>query len=85
MVQRIFLMKKDGMSNAAIARALTAEQVPNPNYHRYLQGVIFTKRFSENMEQNSTCLFNSSNIFLEDALKKIYKFVVLSGNRYLCI
>ena len=34
-VQRIFLMKKDGMSNAAIARTLTAEQVPNPNYHRY--------------------------------------------------
>ena len=47
-VQRIFRMKKDGMSNAAIARTLTAEQIPNPNYHRYLQGVVFTKRFSEN-------------------------------------
>lgn len=47
-VQRIFQMKKDGMSNAAIARTLTAEQIPNPNYHRYLQGVVFTKRFSEN-------------------------------------
>lgn len=33
------------MSNAAIARTLTAEQIPNPNYHRYLQGVVFTKRF----------------------------------------
>ena len=41
-------MKKNGMSNAAIARTLTAEQIPNPNYHRYLQGVVFTKRFSEN-------------------------------------
>ena len=48
MVKRIFRMKKDGMSNAAIARTLTAEQIPNPNYHRYLQGVVFTKRFSEN-------------------------------------
>ena len=47
-VKRIFRMKKDGMSNAAIARTLTAEQIPNPNYHRYLQGVVFTKRFSEN-------------------------------------
>lgn len=47
-VQRIFQMKKDGMSNAAIARTLTVEQIPNPNYHRYLQGVVFTKRFSEN-------------------------------------
>lgn len=47
-VQRIFRMKKDGMSNAAIARTLTDEQIPNPNYHRYLQGVVFTKRFSEN-------------------------------------
>lgn len=47
-VQRIFQMKKDGMGNAAIARALTAEQIPNPNYHRYLQGVVSTKRFSEN-------------------------------------
>lgn len=47
-VRRIFRMKKDGMSNAAIARTLTAEQIPNPNYHRYLQGIIFAKRFSEN-------------------------------------
>lgn len=47
-VRRIFRMKKNGMSNAAIARTLTAEQIPNPNYHRYLQGVVFTKRFSEN-------------------------------------
>lgn len=44
-VRRIFRMKKNGMSNAAIARTLTAEQIPNPNYHRYLQGVVFTKRF----------------------------------------
>ena len=47
-VQRIFQMKKDGMSNNAIARVLTVEQIPSPNHHRYLQGVVFTKKFSEN-------------------------------------
>lgn len=47
-VQRIFQMKKDGMSNAGIARILSEEQVPNPNHHRYLQGIIYTARYAQN-------------------------------------
>ena len=47
-VQRIFQMKKDGMSNAGIARILSEEQIPNPNHHRYLQGIIYTARYAQN-------------------------------------
>jgi len=47
-VQRIFQMKKDGMSNAGIARILSEEKIPNPNHHRYLQGIVYTKRYAEN-------------------------------------
>lgn len=47
-VQRIFQMKKNGMSNAGIARILSEEKIPNPNHHRYLQGIIYTKRYAEN-------------------------------------
>ncbi len=47
-VRRIFQMKDDGVGINAIARALTAEGIPNPSNHRYRQGVIFTERFAEN-------------------------------------
>lgn len=48
MVQRIFQMKKNGMSNAGIARILSEEKIPNPNHHRYLQGIVYSKRYAEN-------------------------------------
>ena len=57
-VQRIFRMKKDGMSNAAIARTLTAEQIPNPRYTGFSK-ICFTVcvchgLFSENLLVNTT-------------------------------
>lgn len=41
-------MKNSGMSNAAIARTLSAEKIPNPNHYRYLHGIVYTKRYSQN-------------------------------------
>lgn len=51
-VRDIFRWKLEGMSQQGIADRLNADGVLSPseypNYHRYLQGVVFTKRFSEN-------------------------------------
>lgn len=47
-VRQIFEMRKDGISIAGIARKLSEENIPTPAHYRYLQGIIFDKKYSKN-------------------------------------